>query len=185
MCGNCGEPRPTTAGAVASASGQADQEDVAQPIRATIEPGFAGTVSIRFMPGRDPFQIPTRPECAPRGDRPPRMPPIAISPSAVAKLTDANRKVINWLSEDAANAALFVEDPVGALARAGVELTRAEAKSVSRSHAAVKEDAVLPPGAQISTLEALATTKGKVGSARPDPTTDTTTKTSGGTAGSC
>ena len=191
MCGNCNDPRPTggPAGEVVDPLGP---DSTVQPVRATIEPGFAGKVSIRFVPGRDPFTIPARSECAPRGDRPFVLQPLPFPPDLVVKLAEANKTVSAWLAKDPSNAQHFVDDPVAALGQAGIDLTRAEAKAVSRSHAALKEDAVFPPGAHLSNLEVTATARGKVGDARPgsrphdkptDNPGDTPTPKPGGDAG--
>jgi hypothetical protein len=151
----------------------------ARPIRATIQPGFDAKVSVRFVPGREILTGPPEPACRPRGDRPYGLRPIPYPTDLIDKLTDANGTVTAWLAKDAANARAFLDDPVAALAEAGVELTRAEAKVVSRTHAVVKEDAVLPPGARISTLDVVAVKRGKVGDRRdaertePRPTADT------------
>jgi hypothetical protein len=166
MCGKCNEQRPDGAATAVLAAGESP-DAVVQPIRATIQPGFDAKVSIRIVPGRDILTTPPRPACQPRGDRPFVVRPIPYDPDLITKLTEANASVSAWLAKDESNAKAFLDDPVAALAEAGVELTRAEARSVSRSHAVMKDDAVLPPGAQISALEVVAVKRGKVGDRKP------------------
>jgi hypothetical protein len=166
MCGKCNEPRSSGAATEVLVAGE--PADVGtQPIRATIQPGFDAKVSIRIVPGKDIFTTPPRPACQPRGDRPFKVRPFPYDPDLITKLTEASAGVSAWLAKDVSNAKAFLDDPVAALAEAGVELTRAEAKAVSRTHAVMKEDAVLPPGAQISTLDVVAVKRGKVGDRKP------------------
>ena len=90
----------------------------------------------------------------------------------MAKLQEANKAVVAWLAKDAAHPGLFLADPVAALGQAGVDLSRAELKTLSRSHAAVRAEAVLPPGAVVSALTVSSDRRGKVGdgsSDRPAP----------------
>ena len=141
----------------------------ARPIVTEVAPGFTSTVSIRILKGTDLFPKVPEATCVPRGDRPVSAHPIAISPAVVDVLTTANKDVIAWLAEDTSNAEQFVADPVGVLSRAGVKLTRAQAKELSRAHAAMCEDAVLPPGAQIAKVTVAATKRGKVGDGRGRP----------------
>ena len=167
MCGTCNEKRPDGADPEVLIAGETTY-GAAQPIRATIQPGFDAKVSIRIVPGgRDILTSPPKAACRPRGDRPYGVRPHPFNPDLVVKLTEANAGVSAWLAKDESNAKAYLDDPVAALGEAGVELTRAEAKAVSRSHALLKEDAVLPPGAQISSLDAIGVKRGKVGDRKP------------------
>jgi len=145
----------------------ADLTGATAPIVTEVAPGFTGAISIRIVPGTQLFPEPPEATCAPRGDRPAAPRPITFTPGVVDVLTTADSAVIAWLAEDADHAAQFIADPLGALSRAGVELTRAQAQEVSRAHAAVRADAVLPPGARITKLAVTATRRGKVGDGRP------------------
>lgn len=162
MCGTCNEGRSDHPAAEVLIAGEAGVTS-AQPIRATVQPGFDAKVSIRIVPGKDILTAPPKAACRPRGDRPHGIRPFPFNPALVAKLTEANAGVSAWLAKDEANAKAFLDDPVAALAEAGVELDRSEVKAMARAHSAVKEDAVLPPGAQISTLDVVAVKRGKVG----------------------
>jgi len=139
----------------------------AAPIVTQVAPGFTGGISIRIVPGTELFPKAPEATCTPRGDRPPAPRPFVISSAVEDVLTTANSAVIAWLAESRDNAEQFVADPVGALARAGVELTRAQANELRRAHGAVRYDAVLPPGARVTKLTVAATTRGKVGDGRP------------------
>ncbi|MBD8871159.1 hypothetical protein [Nocardioides donggukensis] len=182
MCGKCKDEHSD--GAREARAVGAASADNSRPIKATIQPGFHSEVSIRIVPGRDFFKEPQREECAPRGDRPFVVRPMPLPTGLVDKLTEANTAVISWLAKDQANAQQFIDDPVAALERAGVELSRAEAKMLSRSNGALREDAVLPPGTSISKLTVSATKRGKVGDARPSkPSQDTSDDQGSGAAG--
>jgi len=162
MC-TCNEaPGKATSGAAGSAGTSIGSDVVSQPIRAVVQPGFDHAISIRLVPGRDMFATPIREGCQPRGDRPPRPWPWPFSEDLVAQLTDANTKLVAWLASGDDNSKQFLDDPVTALATAGIELSRADMKSIARSHAAVREDAVLPPGAKLTELKVTASRRGKV-----------------------
>jgi|GEM_PF-3982520 len=160
-------------------------ESVGRPIRAEVQPGFNGRVSIRLHPGRDFFPIPKHEGCQFRGDKALPESPHPLPDLVMGKLAGANTKVTNWLAAGEQNALLFVNDPVAALQAAGVGLTRAEAKAVSRSHAALREDAALPPGGRITALAVSATKRGKVGDGRPHAPHKPIEKTSGGDTRDC
>jgi len=138
-----------------------------RPIKAVIQPGFDSTVSMRIVPGRDLFKDQPVPGCKPRGDRQAPERPHPLPGDLVIKLTEANTKMMSWLAGSNSNAMQFIDSPVAALEAAGVQLTRAEAKVLSRLHAAMREDVALPPGAQMSMLSVSATKRGKVGDVRP------------------
>jgi hypothetical protein len=163
MCTCNEEPGKTPSGGQGSTGTSVASDAVFHPIRAVIQPGFEHAVSIRIVPGRDMFAAPIAEGCQPRGDRPPRPWPWPFSEDLVAQLTDANTKLVAWLSSTDDNSKQFLDDPVTALASAGVELSRADMKSIARSHAAVREDAVLPPGAKLTALKVTASRRGKVG----------------------
>ncbi len=64
---------------------------------------------------------------------------------------------------DAADAGV----PTEALARAGVELSRAEHKAIDRSHRAVREAAVVAPGVKVASMTIAAFPGGRIGRIPP------------------
>jgi hypothetical protein len=136
---------------------------------ASVQPGFAATINMRLLPARDVIIDVPEPGCQPRAGAPGRgVQPGTLPDGLAAKLLQANKTVVAWLTRDPANAELFLNDPVTALGRAGVDLARAELKALYRSHSQVRQQAVVPPGAVVSKLTVRAAARGKVGDQRPD-----------------
>lgn len=170
MCGTCKQERPEGADRDEVLISGEPSIGTVQPIKAVVAPGDEAKVSVRLVPGRDIKGIltePPKPTCQPRGDRPYGLGAVAFPVELVEKLVEANSRISAWLAKDPANARAYLDDPVAALGEAGVDLSRAEAKAVARAHAALKEEAVLPPGARIAALEAVAVKRGKVGDRTP------------------
>lgn len=132
--------------------------------------GYETNINIRFVPGRDIPIVPLERHCRARQGAPRRdAPTLALPADLVRKLTEADKSVTEWLSRDTANAQLFLERPVEALVKAGVNLSRAEQKVLDRSHRAASEERVIAPGVNVAQLSATASTKGRVGDSRPRP----------------
>ncbi|MEK6375579.1 MAG: hypothetical protein AABO58_23115 [Acidobacteriota bacterium] len=141
-----------------------------EAVIAKVPQGYDAKINIRFVPGRDIPIVPLERHCRARQGAPRRdAPTVALPPDLVRKLSDADKKVTQWLSKDAANAQLFLVRPVEALLRAGVDLTRAEQKVLDRSHRAASEERVIAPGVKVAQLSVTASTKGRVGDPRPRP----------------
>ncbi len=142
-----------------------------EAVRATIAQGFDTNINVRIVPGRDFDLALGSKHCKPRQTAPrPNFDLAALPSSVIEKLKQADSKVIAWLTQDQANAARFIEQPVESLKKAGVELTRAEQKLLHRTHEEVRNAAVLPPGAKVNDLTTAAFPKGRVGKIRPDAT---------------
>ena len=136
---------------------------------ASIPAGFETRLNVRFLPATDVFVGRVRAGCQPRaGAIPHHVVPVELPATLVERFRAVNDSVIAWLAKDEANAAHYLSNPVAALQSAGVQLSRAEAKALSRSHQAVRDQAVLPPGGQLSELVVSASVRGKVGEKRPD-----------------
>jgi len=162
MCQSC-----SGAGPVASTPGRpATTVGSTRPIAATVQPGFETSIAIRIVPATTLFPV-EEGGCRPRGDLGYTPPRPVLSDDLVATLTESSGLVTAWLAKQAAHAQLFVDDPVAALQQAGVDLSRAQAKELTASHAAVKADAVLPPGGRLTDLSVTAVRRGKVGDTRP------------------
>jgi len=85
-----------------------------------------------------------------------------LPPNLITKLLTANEHLINWLAQDPVNAEDFLGHPVEALMKAGIELTRADQKALTRAHAAARNAATIPPGARLVGLSATADVSGVV-----------------------
>jgi hypothetical protein len=167
MCETCSDTRPSASPAGSGPGRPLPADPPSRPITAVMQPGFDTSVAIRIVPATTPFPTQNGGGCAPRGDRNYTPPRPQLSDVLIGKLTEASGAVTTWLAKQPAHARLFINDPVTALQQAGVDLTRAEAKELARSHTAVRADAVLPPGAQLSELTVTATRRGKVSDGRP------------------
>jgi len=85
----------------------------------------------------------------------------------VDKLKKADKTVIAWLAKDEANARLFMARPAEALAKAGIDLTRADQKAIDRTHREVREVAVVGPGVKVASFTATAFPRGQIGKIKP------------------
>ena len=137
---------------------------------AKVPQGFETRINIRLVPGRDVRFPPEIFGCRPRKGAPRRdAEPVPLPGSLAGKFAEVNRKVIEWLAREPANAQLFLERPVEALTKAGVDLTRAEQKALARSHRSVSDSIALPPGSKVIGLTASAFPKGRVGGLKAGP----------------
>ncbi len=149
---------------------KAGAADRSAMIVAKIPQGYDTKINIRLVPGRDIKLTPEIVGCQPRQGAPRRdAEPVALPESLVGKLKDADKKVVEWLAQDEANARLFLARPVEALTKAGVDLTRSEQKTLERTHRAVNEASVIAPGVKVADLSASAYPTGRVGELRPGP----------------
>lgn len=87
----------------------------------------------------------------------------------VDKLGHADRRVSDWLLADDANPELFFSRPVEALKRAGVELSRAEQKTLLRAHQAFNEAAVVGPGVRVAGLSVSMRRRNRAGEPGREP----------------
>jgi hypothetical protein len=133
---------------------------------AVMHPGFDTSVAIRIVPATTPFPPGEGRGCAPRGDRNYASPRSQLSGVLIGKPTEVSGAVTTWLAKQPTHARSFVDD-LAALQQACVDLTWDEAKELAPGHAAVRADAVLPPGARLSELTVTATRRGKVSDGRP------------------
>lgn len=143
-----------------------------QVLVAKVPQGYEANINIRLVPARDIRFTPEALGCKPRHGAVRRdTDPVALPESLPIKFKEANKKVAAWLAQEPANAKLFLERPVDALAKAGVDLTRAEIKALTRARRSADEAAVVAPGVKIVTLSASGYTSGRVGTVRPSSTT--------------
>ena len=165
MCQNCDGAHLSAADA---APALAAESAANRPIVASVQPGFTTTINMRLLPARDVVIGVSKPTCQPRAGAPGQAAQPSTLPEGLAgRLLEANKAVVAWLTKDPVNAELFLNDPVAALSQAGVDLARADAKALARSHNQVRQQAVVPPGAVVSKLTVHAAARGKVGDQRP------------------
>lgn len=145
--------------------------DKGSAVRAKVPQGYESKINVRFVPGR--FRLPAFVTgCQPRQGAPRRdVDLIPLPKTLVDKLQEVNVRVVEWLSREPANASLFLAQPVEALLKAGVELTRAEQKALLRTFNAANEERIIPPGVKLADLSATAAPKGRVSdrAGRPKP----------------
>ncbi len=145
--------------------------DRSEMILGRVPQGYDTNINIRFVPARDIRLDVDVLGCQPRQGAPRRdAQPVPLPASLLDKFRDANKKVIEWLARDAGNAQLFLVQPVQAMLRAGIDLTRAEQKALERTYSGVREASVIAPGVRVVDLSATAHPKGRVGGLKPGPT---------------
>lgn len=155
---------PTPATRVPAADVSAKREMVV----AKVPQGFDARINIRLTPARDIRISPDLLGCQPRQGAPRRDTDIVPLPDDLPKkFLDANRHVLDWLAQSPANAKLFVERPVEALLKAGVNLTRAEQKALERASHDVGETRLAAPGVKVVELSVTTHAAGRVGSIKP------------------
>jgi hypothetical protein len=76
----------------------------------------------------------------------------ALPPGAETEIRKSETQVLTWLGASAANRAAFFDDPISALAQAGVQLERSQLKALYRAREATRAAEVLPPGIRVKTL---------------------------------
>ena len=145
--------------------------DKSEMILGKVPQGYDTNINIRFVPARDIRLEADVLGCQPRqGAQRRDAQPVTLPLDLVDKLRDASKRVMEWMARDAANANLFLTQPVQAMLTAGIELTRAEQKMLERTYAGVKSASVIAPGVKVVDLSATAHPKGKVGGLKTGPT---------------
>jgi hypothetical protein len=149
---------------------KAGEDDRNNKAVAKIPQGYNMNINIRLVPGRDFKLEPDIPKCKPRGRATVPDVKLEVLPAdLVAKLKDADKKVVAWLAADDANGQLFIAHPVEALTKAGVDLTRSEQKNLERAHTAVNEARVIAPGVNVKQLSVTTYPKGHIGKLKDQP----------------
>ncbi len=132
--------------------------------RIQISPHQDAAIRIRLIPGRD-IALPNPDPCG-FGHTKPDL--SSLSPALIDKLKASDKQVTAWLAKSNENARLFFSDPVAALAKAGVELERGDAKAIARAHANASNQAVVMPGVRLSEVVISATDRRPSGKGRGD-----------------
>jgi hypothetical protein len=155
------DSKGTHAASTAGVGRLADVPPSNEPVVAAIPQGYEARINVRFVKARDIGTLIADPGCTPRLGVP--GPASELLPGLVTKLQKADQQVVAWLAKDPANAKRFLEAPVAALQEAGIELDRSELKALDRSHAAVRETTVVPPGVTLDRLNVTASRTARVG----------------------
>ncbi len=146
------------------------EDDKNNKVIAKIPQGYDTRINIRLVPGREFGLEPAVLRCKPRHGKSVHDAKVhGLDDNLIAKLKEADKKVVAWLSADDSNAQLFLSKPVEALVKAGVELARSEQKSLNRSHTTVNEARVIAPGVNIKKISVATFPKGQIGNLREQP----------------
>ncbi|HXO70021.1 MAG TPA: hypothetical protein VN838_13755 [Bradyrhizobium sp.] len=168
------EQKPCNCGGHGPAGGQSQPtgETLATLVKAAVPQDYQGNFNIRLV-GAHSLEtgVKAQPRCRPRGhsvgwDRG----DLAIDPGLVATLNKADKLMVDWLAKDTANAQSFLADPVIAMRKAGVELSRAEEKTLARANEAAGATRFVGPGVKIGTVSAKAYPNGRIGGLGPNKT---------------
>lgn len=145
---------------------------------AKVPQGYDQKINVRFVPATE-IGLLQNTGCQPRKGADRRnAEAVALPETLVLKFKEANKKVVEWLANDKANAQLFLQQPVEALQKAGVELSRAEQKLLARTISEANQAAVIAPGVNVKSLTATGDTTGRVGEKKfPTTPKDNGTKT--------
>ena len=125
-------------------------------------------VNLRFVRGTA-FADPRPLRCRPRGNVQQTgfdfvRDAVAVLPgNLLARLKDANERVIGWIAASETNARLFTENPARALKEARVELSRSDEKAIARAREELSDEAALPPGTRLTGISAKGYARGEVG----------------------
>jgi hypothetical protein len=132
---------------------------------AVVPQGVSAAFTVTLVPGgpvglADPVQRALR--CFPRGQIHHDTTSPLLTGQLAEKLEAASTKVMAWLEKDNANALLLMSDPVAALGKARIRLSRSDQKALARAHGAVTEASVVPPGLRVTRLTVAADRKKSV-----------------------
>ncbi len=84
-----------------------------------------------------------------------------LPPRLVNSFEDTDKKMVDWLSRSQENVHEYLSDPVSALKKAGVELERADQKTIHRNFENFQAENLLSPGMNLQNLTGLFR-KGKI-----------------------
>jgi hypothetical protein len=133
--------------------------------------GFDTRINVRIVPGRDIAVGHATMKCQPRTGAPRHDADLVpLPPTLIHKLQEGNKRVMEWLANDSKNAQMFMSQPVQALLKAGIELTRAEQKLLATCHAGVRDAAIVGPGVRVERFDTAVHPKGRVGEIKGSPT---------------
>jgi hypothetical protein len=156
---NCGSGSPVTV------QGPPAVDPAATLVKANVPQGYEAKFNIRIVPGRSiKDAIDLRPDCKPRGHRQGwTAGTLGLTPEVVAVLARSDKAMTAWLAKDAANAQRYLANPVAAMREAGVDLSRAEEKTLSRLNAEVNDARKIPSAGNVASIAATMYPNGRVG----------------------
>ena len=160
-----GREKCSCGGGAAGAPAPSAHDDVTKVLKAQVPQDYEVKFNLRIVPGRslkDVAELP--PRCRPRGHAQGWTPGLlGVGSELVATLAKADKAMVAWLAKDKANTQRFLANPVAAMREAGVELTRADEKSLVRASTAAGAARMVPPGVKVASVAAEAFPKGRVG----------------------
>jgi len=119
-------------------------------------------MTVTLVPSRN---IPSliKPACQPRqGAERVDTDAVDLPDSTRSFLLGANKAVTAWLAASEENQHAFLTDPVAALSRAGVQMDRAQQKSIARLREALGQAQTIVPGMQLRSIQTKANKSGQV-----------------------
>ena len=157
-----------------STSNQTAVQQVTKLVRAQVPQDYSTNLKVRLVPARSLDKaVHAEPRCKPRGNVTPwDQASLTLDAKLADSLSKADKVMVAWLARDTANAQSFLTNPLAAMRKAGVQLTRAEEKALARASEAAAAGRVVGPGINVASLSAQAYPKGRVGSISASKTED-------------
>jgi hypothetical protein len=126
----------------------------AQYVQANISQESEMKLNVRIVSSKDLPELHFFEGCRPRKSNAPS-PNYFQFPAAIAKnFKEVNKKILEWLSASNDNVHAYLDNPVNALIKAGVELPREDQKYLSRNFENVKAGFLAAPGTNVKTITA-------------------------------
>ncbi len=132
--------------------------------------GYNTNINVRVVAIRDLDLFPVTLGCQPRGggkSNPLTNVGTLLPVELIGKLKEADKTFVQWLAQDEANTKLFLEQPLEALNKAGIEFTRAEQKALARTQTETENSRLVAPGVKITQLSVTAHPNGRIGEIKP------------------
>jgi hypothetical protein len=130
-----------------------------------IHQGYNMNVKVNIVPSSSlPSANPgLKAHCQPRTGAPRRdAEALDLPAETVNKLMNANKALMSWLAQDTANVHAFISNPILALAKAGVQLEKAELNAITRLRGELGSNETVTPGMQLREFKFAASPNGKV-----------------------
>lgn len=155
----------------------ASDTEVTKAVKAQVPQEARASFNLRIVPGRTlEGALERQRACRPRGHSQPWTPGLlGLDEALVKTLARADKVMVAWLARDAGNAQRFLASPVSAMREAGIELSRAEEKALTRAIEAAASARTVGPGVDVASMKVQAFPNGRVGAPggrKPDGKTD-------------
>lgn len=137
-----------------------DRKVQAEYVKAKISQEFDVKIKVQIIPSADIGRLPFLKRCMPRkgGDRRDAE-PLDLPESIKSNFKEINAKVMEWLNASLENRKQYMSDPVNSLIKAGIKLTNADQKALSRNFKEVQANMIVAPGFNIKDFKVSAGTK--------------------------